>query len=357
MPLPIYTFGIGSTGDRLYSTSLLRNHLCFILLFLFLVTSCAPARVENVSEPTPLVTGAEPISSTPTKTKITTSTIAPVATKSINSPGRIVFTYWSGEKFEIHVMDIDGRNEITLSDPNFDSQYPSVSPDGKIIAFSLFDEENWDNNGIYFMNSDGENMRKFYSSKGGSPNQVNWSPDGTKLIFANSDGAQYDIFSINIDGTDLTQLTNTPDISENDPSWSPDGKQIVFVSRGGASANQIYVMDSDGGNRICLSNNNHDEWNPSWSPNGREIAYFSSYWDPMRAGIYIMDIDGENKKQLIDMEEVGEDSPAWSIDGRRIVFTCTYILDDEICLINSDGSDFQRITNRNSRDYVPVWMP
>lgn len=145
-----------------------------------------PARVENVSEPTPLVTGAEPISSTPTKTKITTSTIAPVATKSINSPGRIVFTYWSGEKFEIHVMDIDGRNEITLSDPNFDSQYPSVSPDGKIIAFSLFDEENWDNNGIYFMNSDGENMRKFYSSKGGSPNQVNWSPDGTKLIFANS---------------------------------------------------------------------------------------------------------------------------------------------------------------------------
>ena len=57
-------------------------------------------------------------------------------------------------------------------------------------------------------------------------------------------------------------------------------------------------MDSDGNNQKRLTDNNAYEDSPSWSPEGYRIVFTS-----MRDGkpsIYIMDFDGKNQKRITD---------------------------------------------------------
>ena len=49
--------------------------------------------------------------------------------------------------------------------------------------------------------------------------------------------------------------------------------------------------------------------------------------------------------------------PAWSPDGRRIVFTSTRDGDPEVYVMNADGSEPRRLTTTPGRDAHPSWSP
>jgi TolB protein len=49
--------------------------------------------------------------------------------------------------------------------------------------------------------------------------------------------------------------------------------------------------------------------------------------------------------------------PAWSPDGRRIVFTSTRDGDPEVYVMNADGSEPRRLTTTAGRDAHPSWSP
>lgn len=46
-----------------------------------------------------------------------------------------------------------------------------------------------------------------------------------------------------------------------------------------------------------------------------------------------------------------------AVHGGRIVFTCTRGDYNQLCLINADGTGYQRLTNFNRHDYYPVFAP
>ena len=86
---------------------------------------------------------------------------------------------------------------------------------------------------------------------------------------------------------------------------------------------QIYVMDADGGNQEKLTNSDFSEWQPSWSPDGKWIAFTSSgHWN-VAGGvwqIHVMDVHGENQRNISNDRSFDEWEPSWSPDGRRIAF-------------------------------------
>ena len=53
----------------------------------------------------------------------------------------------------IYVMDADGKNQTKLTNDNYPNQWPTWSPDGRRIAFSSFRGVRWD---IFVMDADGK---------------------------------------------------------------------------------------------------------------------------------------------------------------------------------------------------------
>ena len=79
---------------------------------------------------------------------------------------------------------------------------------------------------------------------------------------------------------------------------------------------EIYVMDVDGGNRKNLSNHPvHDE-DPDWSPDGTKIAFVSNRNDAADQ-IYVMDSDGKNQTRLTEGPR-RKLNPDWSPMGVRL---------------------------------------
>jgi Tol biopolymer transport system component len=50
-----------------------------------------------------------------------------------------------------------------------------------------------------------------------------------------------------------------------------------------------------------------------------------------------------------------DEAPAWSPDGRKIVFQSYWGGNFEIYVMNADGSGLVRLTNNPADDRVPAW--
>jgi WD40 repeat protein len=75
--------------------------------------------------------------------------------------------------------------------------------------------------------------------------------------------------------------------------------------------------------------------------------------------IYVMNPDGSNQRRLTNTP--GEDwHPAWPPDGTKILFQCMSGGTFNVCMINADGSGYTQITNWTKDDGLaqrPVWSP
>lgn len=103
-----------------------------------------------------------------------------------------------------------------------------VSPDGKVIVFSVRTynmEENNSNSDLFLIDSTGSNLKNFKNSNVSQTNPQ-FNPEGRKISFIR-DGQ---IWISNIDGSNEQQLTDIY-TKVNEYKWSSDGKKILFTSK------------------------------------------------------------------------------------------------------------------------------
>jgi len=112
------------------------------------------------------------------------------------------------------------------------------------------------------MDADGSNRMTL--TEGGVIGSAEWSPDGSKIAFANGGppGPVIEIYVIGADGTNLEQLTSIGALSPS-PAWSPDATKIAFESNVDGDY-EIYVMNPDGSGQTQLTNNEAEDGQPNW---------------------------------------------------------------------------------------------
>lgn len=97
----------------------------------------------------------------------------------------------NNEVNQLYTIDIDGKNEKHFNPNRYDCYNPTVSPDGKTIAYVSARDVDME---IYLVNADGKNARRITGDIGVSIHPA-FSPDGRHLAFV-SDRSKMGTFHI-----------------------------------------------------------------------------------------------------------------------------------------------------------------
>ena len=250
----------------------------------------------------------------------------------------------SDHTFDLWVMNPDGTGETEVREsPNISDMLPSWTPDGQRIVFvaavgGASKILAFDRVGAVFTELTSDNPPTYTPSV---------SPDGRLIAYSQQkSGTDYDIWVMNADGTNRRQLTSDT-AYEDQPAWSLDGTEIAFVRAGG-----IYRMNAEGANVQRLSPPSaENDGAPAWSPDGGLIAFHRTLNEPSH--IYTMRPDGTQVTQLTTGLD-NDYGPSWSADGARIAFASGRGSGLAIWSMRSDGTDLRRLST-GPDDFQPAW--
>jgi serine/threonine protein kinase/Tol biopolymer transport system component len=273
----------------------------------------------------------------------------------------ILFFTRRDDNYNIYRININSGAETQLTLDDDDDTYPSVSPDGSMVAFQSNRGGNYD---IYTMTIHGGDVRRLTDNRMVDRVPV-WSPDGAWLIYSSDTNINgyYDLYIMRPDGSD-NRLFFGNGQRNSVARWSPDGSYIVFttgdlnaatweIGRLNISYDENGIPQAD--DFIQLTNNDYEDQSPFVSPDGNTIAYIT---DGIGGGaVAVMNADGSDAHIIYDGSG-DEWGATFSLDGQKIAFNSNMDRvsgDDEIYIMNADGSDVEQLTENGA--YFPSFIP
>lgn len=270
--------------------------------------------------------------------------------------GRVVYQNDQRGTKEIYILDLETMESIRVTNNSWEDYSPAYAAAFERVAY-VSDRE--DGTNLYTANLDGSDEKAVFPQSM-MLDYPDWSPDGNSIVVSYTPGCtedapcNFDLHRFDLPEGVTMQLTDTPE-SEWVPQWSPDGTKIAFASdRDGDS--EIYVMDADGSNLVQLTDNGGYDGRPRWSPDGKSLSFETD-----RGGgnwnIWLMNADGSRPRAVTPDESGNNWMQFWSPDGNWLVFVSDRDGNSELYIININSREQQRLTDSDSADEAPVWIP
>ncbi len=230
----------------------------------------------------------------------------------------------NGDRFQVYTVTATGAHRRHLTSGHTYSSYaPAYSPNGKRIAFVRASKHAID---LWTMKAGGTHQRRLTPTLGIDEIDPAWSPDGTQIVFAvESPLGQQGIWVVAANGQNRKQVTTGADTN---PAWSLDGTEIAFQhSDGFTHMDSARAVPVAGGTPTDLTDDPLSDYlDPAWSPNGDWILLSSDRGDDLsQLDLWKLNLEAAGPApsfvRVTNTPSRDERNPAWSPDGRRIVYS------------------------------------
>ena len=207
------------------------------------------------------------------------------------------------------------------------------------------------------------------------------SPQGDKIIFLSNRDGKMSVYIMDVlEGKIIRKIIkgesdiNFEELHFLEPGfgWSPDGTKITLAAKAG-DADALYIYDLDRQTYKQFKFDLDGLFSTAWSPDGNDIAFVGN--KDGASDIYIFSLETEEIQQVTN-DVFSDSDPDWSPDGTRLVFTSdrgphitknyqprefdmhTHDYENEdIYIVNRDGSNMQRITDTKILEGHPIFTP
>ena len=276
--------------------------------------------------------------------------------------------YWPGLDNRQHLDDFATQLTHHQKLKNTYNTAPSISPNGKRIAL-ITDRKGYMD--IYLISAlDGEVIKKVLRG-GNKPAleelkilkpQIDWSPNGEKLVIATKSGKYDALIFIDIKKEEYNRIPmeNVEEIYS--AAWSPEGDRVVFSGvKGGRSDLYTYNIDSDTVTR--LTNDKYSDFSPNWSPEGDKIVFASARNYRTKEGIlpgkridhhadlFVYDLNNGQIKQIYKSSWNCK-NPVWG-DNNNIYFSSDSNGVSNLYAYDMEKKQAKAITNALTGCYFP----
>lgn len=243
----------------------------------------------------------------------------------------LLFSSFRKGEFDICKTGPEG-GKVDCFDSKGDDLWPAWSPDGQTIAFCNYGK------GyplVYFIGSDGKDRKLYYSKQACYPA---FSADGKKLAVV-SDSDIYVITLKNGKEKNITKPLVSGDMVEDSfPVWAPKGDRLAFIGHYEAFSSEVYTISGSGKKIRRLTDNLAEDFLPCWEPKGKGILY-AGYVPGRKPEIFLSAPETPIGKKRLTNNWVLEMNPRFSPDGKKILYVSRRRSEDEIYIMNADGSD------------------
>ena len=243
-------------------------------------------------------------------------------------------------------MDAERFLESLLSVPALSG--PVISPDGRWVAWS------WSRLGpaadVFAAPVDGSSPPvRLTASAEGDTVVASWTPDGESvLVTQDTDGDERArLYRVRLAEPGVMEpLTGPgPNYYLGGGQLHPNGRWLVYSANLDAQsgeeteADRLYRHDLEGGEILALARPERGSipW-PELNRDGTHVLYARNELDPAGQQVWLVDVEGQEDREILNFGDAAKVSASWFPDGRRVLFLAeaspyrklgVYRMDDE----------------------------
>ena len=230
---------------------------------------------------------------------------------------------------------------------------PSFSPDGSQITFKLTSDSNKDS-GLYTALVGGDKLLRLTDDPGDCC--AAWSPDGQAVAFTHISEKGFDIYTVSpLGGMPHKLYAREPKMN---PllAWSPDGKLLAFSEVNAADQRVITLLAlaDHSTRRLTSPPAEHHDSQPAFSPDGTMVAFVRTSGPAAVDDLYLMPVEGGVPQRLTFDNRQIYGPPAWSADGKEVVFSSARAGLQSLWRLPVSGGDPRPVAEASANAYYPA---
>lgn len=232
----------------------------------------------------------------------------------------------------LHLLSLDDGSvtpiEYQRSDNHPDIQ-PRVSPDGRRIAFRRGAVPYSD---IFVMSADGGAVRQVTRLRA-RLRGYDWLPDSHHMLVSSDHNGQQSLYLLDVDSGELTSLGM---LGASYPSVSRGRPYAVFQQDNADVNLQSFRFDAatDAAGEGIASSTRSEAW-PAFAPNDDRLVFVSNRGGDSQ--LWLFEPGARTSYQLTHHKNVELTAPAWSPDGRRVLYVARGNARSELFSVDVDS--------------------